>query len=66
MATKNTIETTVNASYLVQGGKGNVKVVVTNNAEKQAKTVSTKNTTALFAKNTRYSIYNNGGGYTGL
>jgi hypothetical protein len=66
MATENAIETTVNTSYLVHGGNGNVKVVVTNKTEKQAKTGNTNPSTALFAKNTRYSIYNNGGGYTGL
>jgi hypothetical protein len=62
MTTTNTTETTIKATYVLNPEKGQIKILVTNkkevnNAEKQV---------AAFAKNTRYSIYNNGGGYTGL
>ena len=52
----------MNASYVVNPAKGKVKVIVTieKTPNKEMKVV------AGFAKNTRYSIYNNGGGYTGL
>ena len=62
--TTNTNQASVNATFVVNTSNGEVKVVVANKKEeektKQAQPVSG------FAKNTRYSIYNNGGGYTGL
>ncbi|MBB1284062.1 hypothetical protein HRH25_06730 [Flavisolibacter sp. BT320] len=62
--TTNTTQSTVNASFVVNAINGEVKVIVANQKEeentKQAQPISG------FAKNTRYSIYNNGGGYTGL
>ena len=62
MATKNTTPATVNASYVINPVKGEVKIVVTEKKE----TKKVMQPLAGFAKNTRYSIYNNGGGYTGL
>ena len=62
MTTQNSTKSNVSASYVVNPVKGEVKVVVTSEAapKKELKAVTG------FAKNTRYSIYNNGGGYTGL
>lgn len=65
MTTANTTLATVNASYLVNPSNGEIKVMVSNiNTKKEEK--KTLKTISGFAKNTRYSIYNNGGGYTGL
>jgi hypothetical protein len=62
MTTQNSTQATVSASYVVNHAKGEVNVIVTTKKEplKEAKPVM------AFAKNKRYSIYNNGGGYTGL
>jgi hypothetical protein len=66
MATeKNTIQTTVNASYVVNSSNGEVKVIVSDKKPNKEEKKTLK-TAGGFAKNTRYSIYNNGGGYTGL
>jgi uncharacterized protein YktA (UPF0223 family) len=62
MATKNVNNATINASYVVNATNGEIKVVVSSKKEEK----KTEKTVAAFAKNTRYSIYNNGGGYTGL
>lgn len=62
MSNQNTNQAAVNASYVVNSSKGEIKVVVTT---KKATAKELKTVTG-FAKNTRYSIYNNGGGYTGL
>lgn len=59
----NTSQTTVNPAIVVNSAKGDVKMIVTTKKEEvsnPAKPVSG------FAKNTRYSINNNGSGYTGL
>lgn len=64
MTTKNATQATVNASYILNPANGEVKVMVSNREKKEAKKPLT--TITGFAKNTRYSIYNNGGGYTGL
>ncbi len=62
MTTNETKPANVNAAYVVNPVNGETKVIITKEKEskKQVKVV------AAFAKNTRYSIYNNGGGYTGL
>ena len=62
MTTKETNPLNVNASYVVNQTSGEVKVVVSKvkESKKPVKVV------AAFAKNTRYSINNNGGGYSGL
>ena len=64
MATKNTTQATVNASYIMNTSTGEVTVKVSAKSEKERKTAAKP--AASFAKNIRYSIYNNGGGYTGL
>lgn len=64
MTTENTTNATVNASYVVNPANGEIKVIVSNKEKKEMK--KSLKTIAGFAKNTRYSIYNNGGGYTGL
>jgi hypothetical protein len=63
MTNTKTNQTAVNTSYVVSSTNGEVKNVV---ATKEAKAKTTVKSVAGFAKNTRYSIYNNGGGYTGL
>ena len=62
--TTNTTQSTVNASFVVNAINGEVKVIVANQKEEE----NTKQDQPIsgFAKNTRYSIYNNGGGYTAL
>lgn len=62
MTTENTPQVTVNASYVLNKTTGEVNVKVT--SKKEMKTGAKP--TGAFAKNIRYSIYNNGGGYTGL
>lgn len=64
MTTKNATQATVTASYVLNPANGEVKVMVSSKEKKEAK--KTLKTVTGFAKNTRYSIYNNGGGYTGL
>ena len=62
MNTENTSHTTTSAMLVMNSKNGEVKVLLNKKKEEtgQPKVVS------AFAKNTRYSIYNNGGGYTGL
>lgn len=62
--TTNANQVVANASFVVNPVNGNVRVIVTNQKQEEIK----KQTQPItgFAKNTRYSIYNNGGGYTGL
>jgi hypothetical protein len=62
--TTNTNQAAVNATVVVNPSNGEVKVLVAGKKEEKA-TNPAKPVTG-FAKNTRYSIYNNGGGYTGL
>jgi ABC-type proline/glycine betaine transport system ATPase subunit len=62
MNTGNTAQTTVNTTLVVNPANGQVKVFVNKKTEEMKKPKAV----AAFAKNTRYSIYNNGGGYTGL
>ncbi len=64
MTTENTMHATLNASYVLNPSNGEVKLIVNNTSKKEAK--KSLKTVTGFAKNTRYSIYNNGGGYTGL
>ena len=64
MTTKNATQATVNASYVLNPANGEIKVMISGKENKEAKKSSA--TINGFAKNTRYSIYNNGGGYTGL
>jgi hypothetical protein len=61
MATQNSTQATVNASYVINPSKGEIKVVVSTKKETE-KTIQVKPT---YVK-TRYSIDTNGGGYTGL
>jgi hypothetical protein len=61
MATQNSTQQTVSASYVINSAKGEVKVVVSTKKETE-KTIQVKPT---YVK-TRYSIDTNGGGYTGL
>lgn len=61
MTTKNTTQPTVNASYVLNPAKGEIKMVVTAKKEVERK-VSVK---PSYVK-THYSIDSNGGGYTGL
>lgn len=65
MTTENTTQAIVNASYVINPTNGTVKVMVSNKSNKKEVKQSVK-VAGGFAKNTRYSIYNNGGGYTGL
>lgn len=51
-----------NTTLVVNPANGEVKMVVNQKAEEKRELKMV----ARFAKNTRYSIYNNGGGYTGL
>lgn len=62
--TTNTTQTAANASYVVNAINGEVKVIVA--SQKEAENTKQNQPISGFAKNTRYSIYNNGGGYTGL
>ena len=64
MTTENTTQATLNASYVINASNGEVKVMVSSKNIKETK--KTLNVAGGFAKNSRYSIYNNGGGYTGL
>lgn len=64
MTNTNTHQTAVNTTYVVNATKSEVKKVVA--APKEVVIKTSVNTVAGFAKNTRYSIYGNGGGYTGL
>ena len=63
--TSNTNQVVANASYLVNRSNGDVKVIVSNQKQEETKKL-VQQPISGFAKNTRYSIYNNGGGYTGL
>lgn len=63
MTTENTLQAMSNTSYVVNQTNGNVKMLVTS---KKQEAKATQKPILNFAKNTRYSIYNNGGGYTGL
>lgn len=65
MITENTTKAILNTSYVVNPTNGTVKVMVSNKNTKKEVKQSVK-VAGGFAKNTRYSIYNNGGGYTGL
>lgn len=62
--TTNTNQASSHASFVVDVINGETEVIVAHqkeeNTKQQAQPVSG------FAKNIRYSIYNNGGGYTGL
>jgi hypothetical protein len=62
MNTENTSHTATTTTLVLNPTNGEVKVLLNKKKEEtgQPKAV------AAFAKNTRYSIYNNGGGYTGL
>lgn len=62
--TTNTTQTTANASFVVNAINGEVKVIVA--SQKEGENTKQNQPISGFAKNTRYSIYNNGGGYTGL
>jgi hypothetical protein len=64
MVAKNTTETTLSATYVINPTKGNVKVVVT--TKKEAEKETSAKPVANFAPNKRYSINSIGGGYTGL
>ncbi len=64
MTTPNINELIVETSYIVNPAKSELKVVVT--SKKENKSAKHAKAVPSFAKNTRYSIYNNGGGYTGL
>ena len=61
MATQNSTQPTVSASYVVTPSKGEVKVLVSTKKETEK-----KNYIAPVYVKTRYSIDTNGGGYTGL
>jgi hypothetical protein len=63
--TSNTNQVVANASYVVNRSNGDVKVIVSNQKQEESKK-QVQQPISGFAKNTRYSIYNNGGGYTGL
>lgn len=65
MATQNTNQSTINATYVVNPTKGDIKVVV-KTAKKEAEKHTTTKPAARFAKNLRYSINGVSGGYTGL
>ena len=64
MTKQNTNQTTINTAYVINPAKGEVKLVVTTKTE-ETKEKQLK-TNAGFAKNLRYSLNSNGGGYTGL
>ena len=63
-STTNTNQAPVNTAYVMNPVNGEVKVIVT--SKKEEETPNPAKPLDGFAKNTRYSIYNNGGGYTGL
>ena len=63
-STTNTNQAAVNATVVVNPSNGEVKVLVA--SKKEEKATNPAKPVMGFAKNTRYSIYNNGGGYTGL
>ncbi|MDQ3278494.1 MAG: hypothetical protein M3Q06_09215 [Bacteroidota bacterium] len=63
-STTNTNQAPVTAAFVVSQTSGEINVIVSGKKEEE-KTNSVKPVSG-FAKNTRYSIYNNGGGYTGL
>lgn len=63
MAAKNTFQTSVNASYVLHPAKGEVKVVVSAEKEKEPKAAVDAKT--IYVK-TYFSIDGNGGGYMGL
>ncbi|HEU4902265.1 MAG TPA: hypothetical protein VFT06_05710 [Flavisolibacter sp.] len=63
MITKNASQPVVNASYVINPAKGEIKMVVTTKKETEKKT--SLKTQPAFVK-TYYSIDTNGGGYTGL
>lgn len=61
MATQNSTQPTVSATYVINPVKGEVKVLVSTKKETEKK----NHITPVYVK-TRYSIDTNGGGYTGL
>ena len=61
MATQNSTQPTVSASYVITPSKGEVKVLVSTKKETE-----NKNLVAPIYVKTRYSIDCNGGSYTGL
>jgi len=64
MTQQNTNQSTINTAYVINPTSGEVNVVVSQKAEvkieKEVKAVP------KFAKNLRYSLNSNGGGYRGL
>lgn len=64
MTSKNTIQTPANTSYVLNPTNGNVNVMASKKKEEQKE--KSGKAVAGFAKNLRYSINSNGGGYTGL
>lgn len=64
MATNNTTQAAVDASYVINISTGEINVKMS--AKKEKETKMAEKPVGAFAKNIRYSIYNNGGGYTGL
>lgn len=64
MTNSNTTQTFVATTYVVNTAKPEVKMIVTNKKKQETKIAAKP--VAAFAKNTRYSIFGNAGGYTGL
>ncbi|NTS40929.1 hypothetical protein HRG84_08415 [Flavisolibacter sp. BT320] len=59
----NTNQTSANVIFVVSATDSKAKGLTVNQKEEETKKTQP---VSGFAKNTRYSIYNNGGGYTGL
>ena len=64
MTQQNTNPTTINTAYVINPTNGNVNVVVSKKAD--LKNENEVKAIPEFAKNLRYSLNSNGGGYSGL
>jgi hypothetical protein len=65
MTTQNTTQATISTSYVMTPAQSEVKVVVSKKSTEINKENAVK-PVATFAKNLRYSLNSNGGGYAGL